>query len=564
MKVILKNLLLVVALISLAQISVLGQDTGSNNASYLEALKHYNLQQNSDAKRLFTEIISADPSNDAAYYYLAQTYLRMREPEIAEKMMLSAVSLDPSNLWYQSNLADIYTILNKTDQALEIYNTLKKDDPLNVDLSEKLIDLYVRTGDFQKAAEALEAIEEHIGRSEFTGLFRYNLFIYQNKHDEAITFLEELNEEFGTARIATILGDYNATMNRDSLALNYYNQALSLEPGYIPAIFGQAEVYRMMRHYDPYFDKINIFLANNEVDPSMKSDYIKQILSNQQFVQTFLPQVDTMMRTVYAVNYQDSTIAYDYGIFMAQMEDIGEALSAFKGNADRYPRSKNILINYLSYLHYIGDFFTLSEESELYLKNNFPNDSDLLQLKAIAQFNLGETKSAIITFKEILKHTTDQAVTASTLTTIGDLTYETGDKKGAYKYYKRALKVDPKYIVALNNYAYYLALEGKKLKQAKEMSKITIEEEPDNPTYLDTYAWILHVMGDNEEARNIFRHAMLYGGKEDADILDHYADVLYALKEYDLAFIYWEQADEMDSSLGIADKIEKRKAERKK
>ena len=35
---------------------------------------------------------------------------------------------------------------------------------------------------------------------------------------------------------------------------------------------------------------------------------------------------------------------------------------------------------------------------------------------------------------------------------------------------------------------------------------------------------------------------MLYGGKDSVVILDHYAEVLYALKEYDLAMVYWNQA----------------------
>ena len=74
------------------------------------------------------------------------------------------------------------------------------------------------------------------------------------------------------------------------------------------------------------------------------------------------------------------------------------------------------------------------------------------------------------------------------------------------------------------------------------MSKITIEKEPDNPTYLDTYAWILHLMGDNMEAKAIFKHAMLYGGKENADILRHYSEVLDCLGEKDLAKIYFNQA----------------------
>jgi hypothetical protein len=61
------------------------------------------------------------------------------------------------------------------------------------------------------------------------------------------------------------------------------------------------------------------------------------------------------------------------------------------------------------------------------------------------------------------------------------------------------------------------------------------------------------------EAKTHLKHAMLYGGKESAAILDHYAEVLYALKEYDLAFIYWDQADAKDPSLGIKEKSAEKK-----
>ena len=92
------------------------------------------------------------------------------------------------------------------------------------------------------------------------------------------------------------------------------------------------------------------------------------------------------------------------------------------------------------------------------------------------------------------------------------------------------------------------------------MSKITIEKEPDNPTYIDTYAWILYLMGQYPEAKAMLKHAMLYGGTESGDILDHYAEVLYALKEYDLAFIYWEQAKSKEPELDLTEKIKQRKA----
>ena len=72
-----------------------------------------------------------------------------------------------------------------------------------------------------------------------------------------------------------------------------------------------------------------------------------------------------------------------------------------------------------------------------------------------------------------------------------------------------------------------------------------IAAEPDNPTYLDTYAWILHLLGQDIEAKAIFKHAMLYGGKDSRTILEHYAIVLETLGEKDLANIYYKQAAAM-------------------
>jgi Tfp pilus assembly protein PilF len=129
---------------------------------------------------------------------------------------------------------------------------------------------------------------------------------------------------------------------------------------------------------------------------------------------------------------------------------------------------------------------------------------------------------------------------------MGDAWHSKGNSKEAYRAYEKALKIDPSYAPVLNNYAYYLCLEGKKLKKAYTMSKKTVEANPDNATYLDTFAWILHLMGRDLEAKPFFKHAMLYGGKDSAVILRHYATVLEALGEAETARVYRNQAARLE------------------
>ena len=55
---------------------------------------------------------------------------------------------------------------------------------------------------------------------------------------------------------------------------------------------------------------------------------------------------------------------------------------------------------------------------------------------------------------------------------------------------------------------------------------------------------------------------MIYGGKDSPVVLDHYAEVLYALKEYDMAFVYWNMAKQKNNG-DIPDLDEKIEARRK-
>lgn len=140
--------------------------------------------------------------------------------------------------------------------------------------------------------------------------------------------------------------------------------------------------------------------------------------------------------------------------------------------------------------------------------------------------------------KIIALQPSDTAQVVTCLSIIGDTYHSMGDWRKAYKTYDKALRLDPRNCPVLNNYAYYLCMQGRRLCKAQRMSRITIEEQPDNATYLDTYGWILFLRGKAAEAKPHFKHAMIYGGKDSAVILLHYAEVLKALGEEELSSYY--------------------------
>lgn len=84
--------------------------------------------------------------------------------------------------------------------------------------------------------------------------------------------------------------------------------------------------------------------------------------------------------------------------------------------------------------------------------------------------------------------------------------------------------------MVLNNYAYYLSLKKKDLQRAEEMSRKSNEIEPDNATYLDTYAWVLYQLKRYDEAKQYMDRAVELMTKEE---LDESPDVRLHIKKID-------------------------------
>jgi len=97
-------------------------------------------------------------------------------------------------------------------------------------------------------------------------------------------------------------------------------------------------------------------------------------------------------------------------------------------------------------------------------------------------------------------------------------------------------------LIALNNYAYYLSLRNERLDLAMKYSSLTIEIEPDNPSFLDTTAWILYKLGEYGEALKYIEMAYQNGGNHRYEIVKHYGQILVKLGRVEEAKKYFNHA----------------------
>ena len=496
----------------------------------VSAVSLYSDGQYDKAAGLLDRIIAHDADSDAAWYYRAMCALAQQDAGKAELCLEEAAGLDPDNFWYRYRLAGLYAMTSRAGLAAEMYEKLLADFPKRSELYFDLAELYSAQGENEKALETLSEIETVFGITESVAVYRFNILMRMKRQEEAYRSLEEYNSRYSSPYVLSVLAEHQLSEYKDSVALAYYDEALDIAPDYAPALLGKAEILRMTRRYDEYFDILDDFVSNPSDSAESKLEYLSAVIgrSDGNFLRNYRSCFEDAMRKVKRT----------------------------------HPSSVPAAAGYVEFLMYARRWEELSREGRAAYER-FPQETSFLEMASVGDYNLGRYDEVLeICDKVLTVAPDDSSSTLRAWSTKGDIYHRLGKVKEAYRAYDNALKINPEYVYVLNNYAYYLSMQGRKLRKAYEMSRKTIMAEPDNATYLDTFGWILFLMGKPLEAKPHFKHAMLYGGKESAVILDHYAEVLFALGEYDKAMVYWNQA--MSRNDGEIPDLEERIRERKR
>jgi len=183
-----------------------------------------------------------------------------------------------------------------------------------------------------------------------------------------------------------------------------------------------------------------------------------------------------------------------------------------------------------------------------------PELAEPYKQKSIAYFWMGQNDDALNILSKGLESVKSPADKASLYNLRGDFHHTLGQTQLMYADYDSTLIYDPDNINVLNNYAYYLSVEGRNLERALSMSAKTLEVEPLNATYLDTYAWILFKMKRYKEALQYMEKALRYLNADNPEIYEHYGDVLYICGEKEKAVENWHKAKRMNSTSATLDR----------
>jgi Tfp pilus assembly protein PilF len=142
----------------------------------------------------------------------------------------------------------------------------------------------------------------------------------------------------------------------------------------------------------------------------------------------------------------------------------------------------------------------------------------------------------------------DNDLKMQVLTMRADLYYKRKDFDKAFAVFDEAVKMNSEDLTVLNNYAYYLAEQNIRLKEAEAMAKEVISRADNNTTFLDTYAWVLYKRGKLKDAAIIMEKIIASGEKADAEWYEHYGYILKGQKKCTQAIEKWEIAVSIDTS----------------
>ncbi|MDR2927033.1 MAG: tetratricopeptide repeat protein [Cytophagaceae bacterium] len=512
----------------------------------------------------YGEALSADSTCATCYYELANMLYMAGDAKRAEEAAFRAVQLEPDNEWFLLFLSRIFHQNKKTELALSAANYLVEQKPDNFEYLYNLSQMLASAQKFTDAAASLDKIEKILGMNEYLSLEKHTLYVqakdYRNAEKELQRLIKEYPKELN---YRVYLGDFYGQRENMKAAFNEYQRVLAEEPKNGPVHFSLANYYLATNDSLNFKKALKEGFGNNDIALEDKIQRILPFLMNIDDPKNPLDTQDfeDVFDKLKASHKDDARVYVLYGNFLNHKKERKKAAESFEIALLMDEKQEDVWQDFL--------FLAFGEYSDsLYIEKSlegvkaFPENAVIHYLTAVGYSQTEEYNNAIEHLNQVLVYNKDNAkLTEQALGSLGDFYHEIGDSQKAYESYDKALALNGNSVVILNNYAYYLSMEGKELDKAEQMISKVIEFEPLNPTYLDTYAWVLFKRGRYFEAVFVAEQALENSEEISGVLYEHYADILYMNGDREKAVEYWQKAVETgdaDVSAKLLEKIEKR------
>ena len=527
-------------------------DTDNRKLDYIfeEALRLKNGGDDDAAFQLFSYCYSLDSMNAPVMFELSTYYSGFSEYEKAKSLMIKAVRLDEENKWYKWALAKICLEQGDTETGIPILETLISQTESNQGLMETLSDLYVQTKQYEKAIKLLDKLEIDLGPNEDISISKFQLYILNKQEKKAFNEIEKLQKLYPQdLHYKVVEGDLYLSINKPDKAYEIYQQVAIADPTNADLAVSMVQYKRMKG--DPVEDVLKKAVFNEEVECPVKLE----MLSNYYTATNIKKEIQASLTDSlfqYMVNKYplepDVKLAYsDLLVREGKMKESADQIESVVELIPDNQKAWQLLINYYLKEQNTRKLIEITEKAVTYLPDN-----GMFWFYLCASYSQNnEITKALNACDKGISIAEKDGKSAFLLSEFyglrGDIYQGEKKEEEAIDAYENALKYNEQNINVLNNYAYYLSNLKKDLTKAEWMSGRCIALQPENPTYLDTYAWIYFVQGNYSLALFYIERAFNKGIENNAEVLEHYGDILFLNDQKEKAVLQWKKALELGS-----------------
>lgn len=494
----------------------------------------------------FEFCLQTDSTDAGAYAEAAAIYAVKKETNKAISYFEKACKLSANNWWYSVRLISLYAEANQIQKAVGLAEDLSKKYPQKDDIYNILISLYKDTKQYKKAIDAYNHLEKIYGINETFAFNKFQLYLELNQAKKGVAEIDRLIHKYPTeTRYRILRGDIYLQQKQTQKAFDVYSQVLREDPSNPYIYVSLSDYYSTVNEPDKAIGAIVTALKSDQlvVDEKLNilSQYIQKLISDT----TRLDENESLFKLLTERYPFEEKVHEYYAQFLGFRNRNAEAIQEYETIISINPRNENAWIQIAQNLVREQKFDDMLRTVDRAIQSN-PESSFLYFYKGIAEFQLDKMEPALDSYKKSAQFVKpEQALFKSDIyAQIGDVYYKLGNKEGAFAAYEEAVVANPKNAGALNNYAYYLSVEKTDLSKAEKMSAQTINLEPENSTYLDTYAWIFY-QRENYSLAKFYIERAVKNLKPDQDpgvVLEHYGDILFKNGSKDKAMEMWTKS----------------------
>ena len=531
---------------------------------FLEAMRMKGKNEYDAVFGLLQHCLDINPTASSALYEISQYYMFLRQVPQGQVALEQAVAFAPDNYWYSQGLVSLYQQQNELDKAAALLEKMVTRFPSKQDPLFSLLDIYSRQEKYNDVISTLNRLEKRLGKNEQLSMEKFRIYLQMKDDKKAFQEIESLVQEYPMdMRYQVILGDVYLQNGKKQEAYDAYQKVLAVEPDNPMALFSMASYYEQTGQKELYQQQLDTLLLNKKVTSDTKISVMRQVIAeNEQSSAKDSTQVIALFDRMMKQDMDDPQIPMLYSQYLLSKNMEQEAVPVLEQVVDLDPTNKAARLMLVSAAVKKEDYKQIIKVCEPGIEAT-PDALELYYYLAIAYHQAEQGDSVLSVCNRALEHITPDTrkeVISDFYSIMGDIYHTKKQMTEAYAAYDSALVYNPSNIGALNNYAYYLSVERRDLDKAEEMSYKTVKAEPNNSTYLDTYAWILFEKGNYAEARIYIDNAMKNDGEKSDVIVEHCGDIYFMTGDVEGALKYWKKALEMGSeSKTLKQKIEKKK-----